>query len=125
MSGSSKSMFVYGIYYLGAGVTLLIIPNMFLGILGLPATNEVWIRVIGMLLFLLSCYYILGARNELYIFFRWTVYARGSVFIFFILFVLLGFVKPVLILLGVIDLVGAIWTALTLRSSKKVESLSG
>lgn len=118
MSKSAKSMLVYGIYYLGAGVTLLIIPNVFLGVLGLPPTNEVWIRVIGMLLFLLSFYYILGARNELRVFFRWTVYTRGSVPIFFIIFVLLGYVKPILILLGVIDLVGAIWTALTLRHSK-------
>lgn len=117
MSNGAKSMLVYGIYYLGAGATLLIIPNVFLGMLGLPPTDEVWIRVIGMLLFLLSFYYILGARNELRVFFKWTVYTRGSVFIFFIAFVLLGFVKPVLILLGVIDLAGAIWTALTLKSS--------
>ena len=119
MSNSSKSMFVYGFYYLAAGITLLIVPNVFLGVLGLPSTNEVWIRVIGMLLFLLSFYYILGARNELHVFFRWTVYTRGSVFIFFIIFVLLGLVKPVLILLGVIDLLGAIWTALALHYSKK------
>jgi len=119
MSNSAKSMLVYGIYYLGAGVTLLIIPNVFLGTLGLPPTSEVWIRVIGMLLFLLSFYYILGARNELRIFFQWTVYTRGSVFIFFVIFVLLGFVKPVLILLGVVDLAGAIWTALALKKGYK------
>jgi hypothetical protein len=120
MSNSAKSMLVYGVYYLGAGVTLLIIPNVFLGVLGLPPTNEVWIRVIGMLLFLLSFYYILGARNELRVFFKWTVYTRGSVVIFFVIFVLLGFVKPVLILLGVVDLAGAIWTSLALRSSKNI-----
>ena len=118
MSKSAKSMLVYGIYYLASGVTLLIIPNIFLGVFGLPPTNEVWIRVIGMLLFLLSFYYILGARNELRVFFRWTVYTRGAAFIFFIIFVLLGFVKPIIILLGVIDLFGAIWTALALRSSQ-------
>jgi len=118
MSTSAKSMLVYGIYYLGAGAILLIIPNVFLGMLGLPHTNEVWIRVIGMLLFLLSLYYILGARNELRVFFKWTVYTRGSVSLFFVAFVLLGFVKPVLILLGVIDLAGAIWTALALKSSQ-------
>jgi hypothetical protein len=118
MSNSAKSMLVFGIYLLTAGVTLLIIPNVFLGVLGLPTTNEVWIRVIGMLLFLISFYYILGARNELLVFFRWTVYTRGSAFIFFIIFVLLGLVKPIILLLGVIELAGATWTALALKSSK-------
>ena len=118
MSNSARSMFVFGIYVLVLGITLLVAPNILLALFGLPATDQVWIRVVGMLLCLLAFYYIQAARNELAAFFRWTVYTRASVIVFFIVFVALGLAKPVLILFGGIDLLGAIWTALALRSSR-------
>jgi hypothetical protein len=51
-------------------------------------------------------------------FFQWMVYARSSVILFFDAFVLLGFADPPLILFGVVDLLGDIWTGLALRSQK-------
>jgi len=118
MSKGAKSLFVFGIYMVVLGITLLVVPNVLLTLFGLPATTEVWIRVVGMLVCLLAVYYIQAARNELTAFFRWTVYTRGSVIVFFIVFVVLGLVKPALILFGGVDLLGAIWTGLALRSSR-------
>lgn len=51
-------------------------------------------------------------------FFRWTVFLRSTVIVFFAIFVLLGFAGPPLVLFGVVDLLGAIWTGLALRSAK-------
>jgi hypothetical protein len=62
----------------------------------------------------------LAGRHGLTSFIRCSVYTRASVILFFIAFVLLGLAKPVVILLGVIDLAAAIWTALALRAEKKV-----
>lgn len=105
--------------YLGVlGILLLVTPNFLLGIFRLPSTNEVWIRIVGMLLFLLGIYYLLAARKEMTDFFQWTVYIRASVILFLVTFVLLGFVQPILILIGVVDLFGAIWTGMALRASK-------
>jgi len=84
----------------------------------LPPTTEVWIRVSGMLLLFIGFYYIQAARHEMTDFFRWTVYARSSVIVFFAALVLLGFASPPLILIGAVDLLGAIWTGLALRSAK-------
>ena len=56
-----------------------------------------------------------AARNELTSFFRLTVYGRCAALVFFIAFVVLGFAPPTLILFGVIDAAGAVWTALCLR----------
>ncbi len=56
-----------------------------------------------MLVFSLGYYYIVAARHELVAFFRATTYGRAAVVLFFIAFVVLGFVKPVLILFGVVD----------------------
>jgi hypothetical protein len=116
MSRAAISMLSFGIYLFGLGVVLLVAPNALLSLFGLPPTEEVWLRVVGMLVFLLGAYYSLASRHELRPFFRWTVVARSSVILFFAAFVLLGYVKPVLIVFGVIDLLGAGWTALALHS---------
>lgn len=100
------------------GIVLLVEPNLLLGLFSLPSTAEVWIRVAGMLVLFLGIYYTLASRNGMTSFFPWTVYVRSSVILFFIAFVLLGFVKPQLILFGVVDLLGAIWTGFALRSQK-------
>jgi hypothetical protein len=118
MSNSARSVFVFG-WYLGVlGIALLVVPNVLLGMFFLPSTTEVWVRVVGMLVLFLGFYYIQAARKELTDFFRWSLYPRSSVILFFATFVLLDFAKPPLILFGVADLVGVIWTALALRSSK-------
>lgn len=118
MSKAALSIFVFGIYVILLGIILMVVPNALLAIFGLPATTEVWIRVVGMLVFLIGYYYIRASRNEkeMISFYRWTVHARSSVIIFFIIFVAFGFAKPTLILFGVIDLLAAIWTWKTLRT---------
>ena len=118
MSKAALSMFVFGIYLILLSVILMVIPNALLAIFGLPATTEVWVRVVGMLLFLIAYYYIRASRNEkeMISFYRWTVHARSSVIVFFIIFVAFGFVKPILILFGVVDLLAAIWTWKALRT---------
>jgi protein-S-isoprenylcysteine O-methyltransferase Ste14 len=118
MSKSARSIFIFGVYLGILGGVLLVTPNALLGIFQLPSTNEVWIRVVGMLLFLLGIYYMLAARKEMTDFFHWTVYIRAAVILFLTTFVLLGYVRPVLILIGVVDLLGAVWTGMTLRASK-------
>ena len=118
MSNSAKSVFVFGIYLIVVGLGFLVIPNVLLPLFGFPETNEVWIRVVGMLVVLLAFYYIQTARKELTDFFQLTVYARASVIVFFIVFVVLDLAEPMLLLFGAVDLLGAIWTELALRSSK-------
>jgi hypothetical protein len=118
MSKSARSVFIFGLYLGLLGITLLAAPNVLLGIFLIPSTAEVWIRIVGMLLFWLGFYYIQAARKEMTDFFQWTVYVRSTIILFLTAFVLLGFVSPVLILLGVVDLLGAIWTGMALRSTK-------
>ena len=118
MSNSARSVFVFGLYLVVLGIILLVAPNFLLGMFFLPSTNEVWIRVVGMLLLFLGFYYYQAARKEMTDFFQWTVYVRPTVIVFFAIFVLLGFASPPLVLFGVVDLLGAIWTGLALRFPK-------
>jgi len=120
MSKAAFSLFVFSIYLFVMGFVLVVMPNHILSLFQLPETNEVWIRVVGMLILILGLYYSTAARNELTPFFRATVYARSAVLLFFVAFVLLGFAPPVLILFGLIDAAAAVWTGLALRAEKTV-----
>ena len=119
MSKSARSVFVFSIYVLVLGIILIVIPNVLLNLFTLPETNEVWIRVVGVLLVILGFYYFQASKSDIKKFFQWTVYGRTSVLIFFIIFVLLDFAPPILILFGFIDAVAALWTQLCLHSEKQ------
>ncbi len=125
MSKAARSVFVFGIYLVALGLFLLIAPNTLITLFGLPETHDVWIRVVGMLVFLLSYYAIQAARNEVTEFIRWSVVARAAVILFFAGFVLTNLVKPILLLFGGVDLVAAVWTHLALRSDAKASNKRG
>lgn len=115
MSDAARTVFAFGCYLLVLGPLLVVAPNIVLTTSGLPATAEVWIRVVGMLVTYFGGYYLLAARAELVPFFRWSVWFRSTVILFFGAFVLLGFAKPVLLAFAAVDLLAALWTASALR----------
>jgi hypothetical protein len=51
MSKSAFTVKAFGIYLLVLGVGLTFAPNLLLSVFGMPATSEVWIRVVGVLVF--------------------------------------------------------------------------
>lgn len=118
MTHPAKSVLVHGIYLAVSGATLIVSPNTLFALVGLARTSEVWVRVVGVLTLILAFYFIQAARQNVIEFIRWTVYARVTFMVFMTAFVLLGFVGPVLILFGVVDLLGAIWTTVALRAAK-------
>jgi len=105
---------VFGIYIVLVGTGFLLIPNTVLPLFKLPKTNEPWIRVLGTIIVILGFYYIIIAQNELATFFWATVVGRFAVLISFILLVVTKKAPPVLIMFGVIDAAGGLWTLLTL-----------
>lgn len=123
LSKSARTMVIYGWYViLFLGLPFLLVPQLILPIAGIAAPTDVWVRVLGMTVLFLGFYYIQMGRNELTQFFRWSVYARLLVPVFFVVFVLLGLAPPVLIAFTIPDIIFATWTALTLRGSKAAES---
>jgi hypothetical protein len=89
---------------------LIFVPNVLLGLFRMAPTEEVWIRVIGMLVLVLGYFSFMAARTGNEPLMRWSVHARSSVIFFFVAFVLLGLAEPTLIVFGVVDLSAAVWT---------------
>ena len=122
MSAVARSLIVFGWYLAGFGVLLVFVPNLLFGVVGLPPTEEVWIRVVGVLVLIIAYLNVRLGREEFLPYARLTVHARVAVLFFLVGFVLAGLVKPVLILVGVIDFAGALWTAAALRSDPRAAS---
>ena len=115
MSNAAFSVRVFSIYALVLGAILVLAPNILLAIFGVAPTNEVWLRIAGMLLLIIAYYYFQACGAEMTQFFRWTAQGRLAVPVFFIAFVLLGYAPPILILFGAIDAAAAFWTLTALR----------
>jgi hypothetical protein len=115
MTPAAKSIYYFGFYLYLVGATLIFIPNLFLSTLGIPETNEVWIRVLGVIVSLIGFYYHQAGAKNISAFIPLTIPTRITVFISFIVFVLLKMASPILIGIGGIDLAGAIWTFMALK----------
>jgi len=116
MMKAARSLQFFSGYLIANGITLLLFPGVVLRQFFAGATATEWPRLTGVLLLLLAYYYIQAARAKLMAFIAWTVYARLAVFVSFLLLVLFKLARPILLLFGLIDLLGAIWTAVALRN---------
>jgi hypothetical protein len=115
MTRSARSIFVFGVYLVVTGVVLFALPNVLLAVLGLPRTDEPWIRVAGIPVGVLGAFHIAAARAELVPFFRYTVWGRPIVLVGIGALVLVRLAPPILLLFGLVDVAGAMWTRVTLR----------
>lgn len=116
MNQAARSVWVFGIYLLGLGAALLLVPALILMPFRLPVPQDIWIRVVGMLVLFLGTYYIVAARQNSADFLRWTVRLRASVIVFFAAFVALDLAPAPLLLFGAVDLAAAAWTWLAMRA---------
>ena len=120
MTASAKSVYFFGFYLYVVGLTLIFIPNIFLNTLQIPETKEVWIRIAGLLALFIGFYYHRTGAENLTPFFKFTIPTRVLACIAFTIFVVLKYVSPVLIGVGLVDLVGAVWTFFALRKEKQL-----
>jgi hypothetical protein len=116
MSKAAFSSKVFAIYLFVIAPLLVFAPNAMLGLFGIAPTSEVWIRVVGVIAFNLGVYSWVAAKHDSTAFLAASVYTRCSVFVAFAIFGGLGLVSPMIILFGLVDLAGAVWTYLSLKA---------
>lgn len=115
MTAAARSIYYFAFYLYAMGITLITVPNLFLRTLQLPETNEVWIRVVGVLALGLAYYYHRSAVQNNIGFIKLTVTVRIFVFLCFTSFVLLDYAPPILIGIGAFDALCAVWTWTALK----------
>lgn len=114
-----RSLQVWTVYAFAIGISLLLVPNVILGLFRIPETSEVWVRVVGVVVIALGILYWSMVRREDAGGIRATVYERY--FVAAALVILAFTTGPwQLVLFGVIDFLGASWTFAALRSASPV-----
>lgn len=118
-SRAAFSLKAFGVYLLGLGAVLALAPNLLLTSFGFEATGEVWIRVLGVVVFNIGVYYWYAGVCEARAFFVASVYARTLVLVSFAAFAAAGLAKPNLVTFGVVDALGGAWTWIALRADAR------
>jgi len=116
MSKSAFSAKVFAIYLFVVGAVLVVAPNFLLSIFQIPPTSEVWIHVVGLTAFMLGVYAWVAAKHENKPFLEASVYTRFVVFLAFTTFAVIGLASPMIVLFGVADLLGGMWTHFALKA---------
>jgi hypothetical protein len=122
MSRAAFSSLVYGIYLIGLGLTLFIIPDVAAMLVGLEPHQDVWLYVSAMTLLVQADYFIVSARCESTNFFRASVPLRCLVPVFFATFAALNLTKFAILLFTPPDVIFATWTALALRADRRARA---
>jgi hypothetical protein len=120
MSRSAFSAKVFAIYLFILGPVLILAPNFLLTLFGIAPSTDVWIRVVGLLVFMLGAYVWVAAKHDNRLFLEASVYTRIVVFLTLSAFALIGLASPMLALFGVIDLCGGIWTYFALKADEQM-----
>jgi hypothetical protein len=115
MTPAAKSVYYFGFYLYVVGAALIFIPNEFLTTLRMPPTNEVWIRVLGIIVGLIGFYYHQTGAKNIHAFYPFTIPTRIMVFSSFLALVILKMASPMMVGIGAIDLAGAVWTFVALK----------
>lgn len=123
MSRSTFSARAFAAYLFVLGLVLVFIPNLLLSLFGIAPSTDVWIRVLGLVVFMLGVYAWVAAAYQPFL--EASVYTRSAVFVGLGAFALLGLASPMLALFGAIDLAGAVWTWAALRADARSPVLAG
>ena len=106
-------------YIIALGLALVLVPNLVMSAMRMPATSDVWIRVLGVTVINIGVFFWVAARTEAVALFRATVVIRPLVLVWFAAFVALGFASATLLVFGLIEAAGGLWTWLALRADRR------
>lgn len=116
MKSAALTAKVFGVYAAVMGLALLFVPNTVLPLLGFPQTGETWVRVAGALALVLGWYYWACGVANARAFFVASVQGRMVFCAACLLLVAWADAPRTLILIGLVDIAGASWTLVALRS---------
>jgi hypothetical protein len=124
MSPAARTVRFFGGYLLAVALVLVLVPNLLLGVLGIPTTSEPWLHVLGVVVGVLGVYYLVAAQHEFTAFIRATVPGRLVAGAGIIVLVALWGYWPAVVF-GVVDIAAAGWTASALRSTASRPAAAG
>ncbi len=117
MKSPAFTIKVFGVYVILTGLTLLLVPNVMLTMLGAPEAKDVYVRVLGALALVVGYYYWASGVGGATAFFKATIPGRLVFFALGVALVFFAGAHPTLIGFGLVDVAGAAWTWTALRAT--------
>jgi len=124
MTRTSKSVLYFSFYMEVVGILMIIFPQLVLRILSINTDAGVVVRFLGMVDVFMGYYYLRAGigKDKLKSFYRLTIHTRFAAIVLLVLFVIVWNVNPIVILFGLIDTSGAVWTIVSMRLDKRANA---
>lgn len=118
----SISLLVFGAYALIMGLVLLLLPEQGLPLFGFSENGGTWVHVLGFVLCCSAYYYLWAGRSGSRRFAQLTVHTRLASPLVMLVLLALGKVDHMVLLFGIVDAFGGVWTAAALWLSGQAGS---
>jgi hypothetical protein len=118
MTTPAKTIHYFAFYMIFEVVMLLWSPPALLRMAGVDPSDAVWLRVIAGIVAGLTIYYFKVSRAQIAAMYPVTVYERSTVFVATAALFMLDHLPFVVLLVGVVDLLGALWTLWAIKSAE-------
>ena len=113
---------MYGLYMVtGVGLPFLLIPHFSLGLFGLSAGDDMWVRFVGVVVAILGAFYIAAVLTRTHIMYGWTVPARYVSAAFMCVMVALDKTGLAILIFAALDALTASITWVAIRADAEEE----
>lgn len=119
MSKAASTIYYFGFYMILEVILLLWCPAFLMKLAGIDPSAAVWLRMIGGIVAGLTYYYFNISQKQVKSLFMISVWERSTVFLVALLLFLLNGAPLALLLVGIVDFLGAMWTLWAIKSSGK------
>jgi hypothetical protein len=119
MNLPAKTIHYFAYYMVFEVIMLLWSPAALLQMVGIEPASAVWLRVIAGIVAGLTIYYFKISRAQIAAMYPVTVYERSTVFLVTALLYALNHLPFIVLLVGIVDLLGALWTRWAISRAKK------
>ena len=119
MSRARMSIIVYGTYLAAAGAVMGLITHVLMVIARIPDDHSFWVRIAGILAFVLGIKGVQNSTLENASLFRFDNFTRTFAGTYMVVLVLLGIAPKIVLVLSVLEYGGSLWTELAIRADKR------
>ncbi len=127
MTRAQLSVYMYGLYLIsGVCLPLLLIPHFALGLFGLSAGDDMWVRFVGVLAGVIGAFYVAAVLTRTDIMLGWTVPSRYVTAAFLCTMVAMGNAGVALLIFAAMDALAAsiTWIAIKADAEEKAAAES-
>ncbi len=125
MTRAQLSVYMYGLYLIsGVCLPFLIIPHFTLGLFGLSAGDDMWVRFVGVLAGVIGGFYVAAVLTRTDIMLGWTVPARYVTAAFMCVMAAMGNVGLAILMFAGLDALTASITWIAIRADAEEKAAS-